>query len=54
MVQKNNPQQQIIRDMDVGVQTRRKKKLGTLEEVYFSLLSKVEPSCSKEAQTDEC
>ena len=40
--------------MDARVKRRRKQLVSIPEEVHFSLLSKVKPSCFKKAGTNEC
>jgi hypothetical protein len=50
-VQKNHPSDQIIRNKDAGVETRR--KIHSLEQTHLALLSTIEPNCFEEANKDE-
>ena len=50
--QKNHPEDQIIGDKSVGVQTRRQLAEET-EEVYLALLSQIEPKKFEEANKDK-
>jgi hypothetical protein len=50
-VQKNNPSDHIIRNKDVGVETRR--RLCSLEQTHLALTSKIEPTSFEEASKDE-
>ena len=52
-VQKNQPLEHIIGDKSVGMETRRRRQVHTLEQVHFPLLSTVEPSSFEEARNDE-
>ena len=50
--QKNHPEDQIIGDKRVGVQTRRQLTEQT-EEVYIAMLSQIEPKKFEEASKDK-
>ena len=50
--QKNHPEDQIIGDKSVGVQTRRQLTEQT-EEVYLAMLSQIEPNKFEEASKDK-
>jgi hypothetical protein len=50
-VQKNHPSDQIIRNKDAGVQTRR--RICSPEKVHLALSSTIEPTCFEEASKDE-
>jgi hypothetical protein len=50
-VQKNHPSDQIIRNKDAGVETRR--KIRSPEQTHLALLSTIEPNCFEEANKDE-
>jgi transposase InsO family protein len=50
-VQKNHPSDQIIRNKDAGVETRR--RIHSPEQTHLALLSTIEPNCFEEASKDE-
>jgi hypothetical protein len=50
-VQKNHPSNQIIRNKNAGVETRR--KIRSPEQTHLQLLSTIEPNCFEEAKKDE-
>jgi hypothetical protein len=50
-VQKNHPSDQIIRNKDAGVETRR--KIHSPEQTHVALLSTIEPNYFEEASNDE-
>jgi hypothetical protein len=50
-VQKNHPSDQIIRNKDAGVETRR--RIRSPEQTHLALLSTIEPDCFEEANKDE-
>jgi hypothetical protein len=50
-VQKNHPSDQIIRNKDAGVETRR--RIRSPEQTHLALLSTIEPNCFEEANKDE-
>jgi len=50
-VQKNHPSDQIIRNKDVAVETRR--RIHSQEQTHLALLSTIEQNCFEEASKDE-
>jgi hypothetical protein len=50
-VQKNHPSDQIIRNKDAGVETRR--RIHSPEQMHLALLSTIEPNSFEEASKDE-
>ena len=50
-VQKNHPLDQIIRNKDVGVETRI--RMCSPEQTHLALFSTIEPNCFEEASKDE-
>ena len=50
-VQKNHPSENIIRNKDVGVETRR--KIRSPEQTHLALSSTIEPNYFEEANKDE-
>ena len=50
-VQKNHPSDQIIRNKDAGVETRR--RIRSPEQTLLALLSIIEPNYFEEANKDE-
>jgi transposase InsO family protein len=50
-VQKNHPSEQIIRNKDAGVETRR--RICSPEQTHLALSSTIEPNCFEEANKDE-
>jgi transposase InsO family protein len=50
-VQKNHPSDQIIRNKDAGVETRR--RIHSPEQTHLALSSTIEPTCFEEANKDE-
>ena len=50
-VQKNHPSYQIIRNKDVGVETRR--RIHSPKQMHLALLSTIEPNSFEEANKDE-
>jgi hypothetical protein len=50
-IQKNHPSYQIIRNKDVGVDTRR--RIHSPEQMHLTLLSTIETNSFEEANNDE-
>jgi hypothetical protein len=50
-VQKNHPSDQIIRNKDTGVETRR--RICSLEKTHLALSSTIQPTCFEEVSKDE-
>jgi hypothetical protein len=49
-VQNNHPSNQIIRNKDAGVETRR--RIYSPEQMHLALSSTIEPTCFEEASKD--
>jgi hypothetical protein len=52
-VQKNHPLEQIIGDINGGVETRGSRRVSTPEQRHLALLSIVEPNIFEESSNDE-